>query len=325
LADYEVVDDIRMSLVPAARRRRKLAVLASHTAVVSPSSFSTLRHFAAIAAKRGLEASLIGYEDLARLAEFDGLFVRQTTAIGGIAHRFAMRASALGVPVLDDPISIVRGSDKLVQHHLMAARDVPMPRTRIVASAGDISDAVDALGLPLVLKIRDGCYCRGVEKAETVSQGEQIATRMLAFSASIVAQEYLPTPYDWRVGILAGSPLFACKYHMVHGHWQVVARGPRGSLINGEVEAVALHRVPANVVELALRAASCIGSGLYGVDIKETGRGPAVIEVNDNPDMDVDAETVANPEAWDRLATWFAAAMVAAGCRRSQALAAVAS
>jgi hypothetical protein len=34
-----------------------------------------------------------------------------------------------------------------------------------------------------------------------------------------------------------------------------------------------------------------------------------VIEVNDNPDIDCDAETGGNPEAWDRLAEWFASAM----------------
>lgn len=262
LAPARNVDDVRISLAPAARRRRKLAVLVSHTDVVSPSSFSTLRHFAAIAARRDIEASLIGSEGLAQLPEFDGLFIRQTTSVGGIAHSFATRASGLGMPVLDDPMSIVRGSDKLTQHRLMAARGVPMPQTRIVAGASAIGDAAHVLGLPLVLKIRDGCYCRGVEKAESVSQGEEVSTRMLAFSGGILVQEYLPTLYDWRVCILGGSPLFACKYHMVPGHWQVVARGTRGSLVNGPVEPVSLHRVPAKILDLAgyRRAASGRGS-----------------------------------------------------------------
>src|SRR5712691_7939716 len=93
LADDATGDGGLMSLAPAARRPRKLAILVSHTDVVSPSSFSTLKHFAAIAAKHDVEAALIGCEDLARLAEFDGLFVRQTTSVGGIAHKFSRRAS----------------------------------------------------------------------------------------------------------------------------------------------------------------------------------------------------------------------------------------
>ncbi len=35
-----------------------------------------------------------------------------------------------------------------------------------------------------------------------------------------------------------------------------------------------------------MRAAGLIGSGLYGVDLKETQKGVLVIEVNDNPNID---------------------------------------
>ena len=42
--------------------------------------------------------------------------------------------------------------------------------------------------------------------------------------------------------------------------------------------------------ELALRAAGLIGDGLYGVDIKQTERGPVVIEINDNPNLEVGVE-----------------------------------
>jgi hypothetical protein len=44
------------------------------------------------------------------------------------------------------------------------------------------------------------------------------------------------------------------------------------------------------VVEAGTRAASLIGSGLYGVDLKETERGVFVVEVNDNPNIDAGVE-----------------------------------
>ena len=44
------------------------------------------------------------------------------------------------------------------------------------------------------------------------------------------------------------------------------------------------------MVDLALRAAGLIGDGLYGVDIKQTDRGPVVIEINDNPNLEVGVE-----------------------------------
>jgi glutathione synthase/RimK-type ligase-like ATP-grasp enzyme len=39
-----------------------------------------------------------------------------------------------------------------------------------------------------------------------------------------------------------------------------------------------------------LHAASLIGDGLYGVDLKQTPKGPVVIEVNDNPSIDSGVE-----------------------------------
>ena len=47
---------------------------------------------------------------------------------------------------------------------------------------------------------------------------------------------------------------------------------------------------PAKVVEIATKAASLIGSGLYGVDLKETDRGVFVVEINDNPNIDAGVE-----------------------------------
>ena len=39
-------------------------------------------------------------------------------------------------------------------------------------------------------------------------------------------------------------------------------------------------------MKTALKAASLIGNGLYGVDLKQTAKGVVVIEVNDNPNID---------------------------------------
>ena len=48
--------------------------------------------------------------------------------------------------------------------------------------------------------------------------------------------------------------------------------------------------VPRCVRETALRAANLIGDGLYGVDIKQRGNKAYVIEINDNPNIDLGIE-----------------------------------
>ncbi len=56
------------------------------------------------------------------------------------------------------------------------------------------------------------------------------------------------------------------------------------------------------MTELGCRAAGLIGDGLYGVDIKQTNGGLAVIEINDNPNLDVGIEdAVLKDELYRRI------------------------
>lgn len=56
------------------------------------------------------------------------------------------------------------------------------------------------------------------------------------------------------------------------------------------------------MVRLGVRAASLIGNGLYGVDIKELNGKPAIIEINDNPNVDAGYEDrVLGQELYDRI------------------------
>jgi glutathione synthase/RimK-type ligase-like ATP-grasp enzyme len=295
----------------------QLAILAPAADELSPSSPSSIQHFCRVASSHGVQASLIGKTDYGRLGEFDALFIRQITSVDGIAHRFALRAQRLGLPVIDDPLSIVRGSSKTIQHRLLSAQRIPTPRSLILGRVDDVREAVEQLGLPLVLKIPDGSFSIGVEKAEALEQCRQIAATMLRQHREIIAQEYLPTPFDWRLCILDGAPLFACKYHVAPGHWQVNAHDGEGSVVPGPTEPVPLHLVDGKLISLATAAGRCLGRGLYGIDLKEGASGPVVVEVNDNPDMDSDVETCANPEAWDRLVAWFVTAVWSSALRSS--------
>ena len=59
-------------------------------------------------------------------------------------------------------------------------------------------------------------------------------------------------------------------------------------------------------MQTAVRAARCIGDGLYGVDLKQTPQGVVVIEVNDNPNLEHGVEDAAEKDTvWIRLTQWF--------------------
>src|SRR3546814_1892046 len=62
----------------------------------------------------------------------------------------------------------------------------------------------------------------------------------------------------------------------------MIRRPPRSTRTDTLFPYTTLFR---SVVELALKAASLIGNGLYGVDLKQTPKGVVVIEVNDYPSI----------------------------------------
>ena len=271
-----------------------------------PSAIQSLRYWAKIAEKMGVEVEPITRKDLSKLANYDALFIRETTSISNHTYRFARRAQQEGMPVIDDPLSMIRCTNKVYLAELMSHNKVPIPPTVMIAGSGDFEVAAQTLGFPLVLKIPDSSFSRGVKKADNPQQLRELATEWLEHSDLIIAQKFVPTQYDWRVGVLGGQPLFAVHYLMAKKHWQIVNHKPNGKPDEGGIKAFTLQQTPAAVVETAVRAARCIGDGLYGVDLKETAEGVFVIEVNDNPNLDHGWEDSGEKdEVWVKLTQWF--------------------
>jgi len=289
-----------------AEPRFTLAVLFDAKDPMPPSDLPTVKRFARIAEGMGLGVDLVGKGELARLAAYDALWIRETTHIDHHSYRFAQRAEQEGMPVIDDPRSIMRCTNKVYLAELLQAHKLPTPPTRIIAGKRDVETAAQALGYPLVLKIPDGSFSRGVKKAEDRASLERLAGDMLEESDLILAQAFMPTTFDWRVGVLDGAPLFVSQYHMAKKHWQIVRHDPGGRATPGRFTTLPLAAAPAAVIEVAVKAAALMGRGLYGVDIKETPSGIVVIEVNDNPDLNHDVEDLAEGDiVWHRLVSWF--------------------
>jgi len=271
-------------------RRRKLvarydlAILHDPTAEEPPSDDRAIHRFVKAAAELGIETRLITKDAYSRIAEFDALFIRETTFVNHHTYRFARRAAQLGLAVIDDPESIVRCTNKVYMAELFARHGIPAPRSRILHREN--VDAVLAdLGLPCVLKRPDSSFSAGVIKAETEEEMRAGAAEFLEKSELVIAQEFLPTEYDWRIGVFEGETLYACKYHMARKHWQIMNwEGKRDRY--GKVDALPIDHVPRPVLRTALRAARVTGDGLYGVDLKQVDEQVYVIEVNDNPTIE---------------------------------------
>ncbi len=274
---------------PGARTGRpRLAILWDPNEPQKPSNDEALTRFVNTAPLVGLEAELIGPDALERLPEFDALFNRAGPE--GIIYEFVRRAESLGMPVVDDPESIVKCGNKVYMQELLNRHRIATPRT-LVVHRGNVDEIVPTLGLPCVLKLPDSGFGLDVVKIESEDSLRKEAERFFKQSELLIAQEWLPSEFDWRIGIFDRRPLFVAKYFMAPGYWKVnkVVEGQE-KLVEGKTEALTIGETPERVINTALRAANLVGRSLYGADLKQVGDRDYVIEVNINPNIDAGNE-----------------------------------
>jgi len=269
--------------------RYDLAILHNPSEEQPPSDAKAIRKFIKAAQQLDFSVELITKNDYGRIAEFDALLIRETTAVNHHTYRFARRAKVEGLVVIDDPDSILKCCNKVYLAELMQRHRIPAPQTSIV-NRSNMNAVSSSIGMPCILKQPDSAFSQGVLKVDSRPEFLSAAARLLEKSDLIIAQEFMPTEFDWRIGVFNRQPLFACRYYMVGGHWQIMQHNGGEKAQEGFSEGVALERVPPSVTATALKAANLIGDGLYGVDLKEVDSKVYVMEVNDNPNVDHDIE-----------------------------------
>ena len=270
--------------------RYALAILADETEEEPSSNVKAIARFVRAAQNVGFYCEVIGKDDFDRLNEFDALFIRSTTNVNNYTYKFSRCAHAEGIVVVDDPISIVRCANKVFQAEQATMKKVPIPKTVIVHKA-NVDTFSKQIGFPLVIKQPDSQFSQGVFKADNEEELEKITKKLFKHSALLIAQEFVPTKFDWRIGIFNRKPIYACKYYMARSHWQIVNKKAKGSCRYGGFETLEISAVPKKILDIALKMANLIGDGLYGVDLKETSDGRILmIEVNDNPNIDAGIE-----------------------------------
>ncbi|MBV9889454.1 MAG: RimK-like ATPgrasp N-terminal domain-containing protein, partial [Rhizobacter sp.] len=165
----------------AAEAKPKVAILRDPAEEHRPSNEQALRKFVEVAPSVGLVAEVIGPDALERLGEFDGLLIRAGTDVAGYTYEFARRAESLGMPVVDDPDSILKCTNKVYLRELMSRHGIPEPKTMVVHRE-NLDQVIPTLGLPCVLKLPDSGFGLDVLKIESEDQLESKAAKFFAIS-----------------------------------------------------------------------------------------------------------------------------------------------
>jgi glutathione synthase/RimK-type ligase-like ATP-grasp enzyme/ribosomal protein S18 acetylase RimI-like enzyme len=264
-----------------------LAILINPYEVNPPSNKKALEKFRDAGEKNGFFVEFITNEDIHRINEFDALFIRETTAVNNYTYEIARLAYAEGLIVIDDPWSIIKCSSKFYLKEKMSKARVLMPKSKIISRGDNLSLSVEGdFKFPLILKQPDSAFSLGVYMVNDMKEFVMKCNELFINSEFIISQEFKPSEFDWRIGILDNQVIFASKYYMVKGHWQIYDW--QSDLIDpsGDFETLNIEDVPDLVIETALKATSYIGDGLYGVDLKMIDGKCYLIEINDNPNID---------------------------------------
>src|SRR5207247_10007429 len=96
---------------------------------MAPSSPYSIKHMTRIAERLSVDVEPVTRRQLAEIAEYDGLFIRETTSIDNHTYRFARRAWQEGMPVIDDPISMLRCTDKVLLLEILGRIQFDTPPT----------------------------------------------------------------------------------------------------------------------------------------------------------------------------------------------------
>jgi glutathione synthase/RimK-type ligase-like ATP-grasp enzyme len=267
----------------------KLGIFVNRQTLSSSEQLTSVVKCRDVAESMGHTAEFIFPVDIKKIPRLDALFIRANTDPMNITYVAARMAQMYGVPVIDDPSSIQICADKINMYMHLMNKNVSMPRTKFLKKK-EIDEAQAALlfeelGTPLVLKEPSTSFSVRVEKVSSVGELLKTARRFFKLSDWIVVQEYIESRFDWRVGVINGQLLYACRYIIPSETFKIQA-SVNGHIVYCDVESVPADQVPPEVIELGREAGNAIGKGMYGVDIKESNGKLYVIEVNDNPSLD---------------------------------------
>ncbi len=274
-----------------------------------PREEAALQNFKQAAEKSGSQFSFLFRENIKDIPNYDAVLIRATTDPLFTSYIVSKTAYEYGLRVIDDPESIKICANKIHQYALFEKYDVPRIPTIFLSKHElhhkKINEIFKTLGKPVVIKAPYTSFSRYVEKAACETSFREIAKRFFKKSDVLAIQKFTPTAFDWRVGVLGNDILYVCKYMIPKGKWKHGAklRG-KPTVIWGRTESLQKKDMPPKLREVALKACSVVGKGLYGVDIKEVNGEYVVVEVNDNPSIYAGYEDLMDQDIYQRIISY---------------------
>ncbi len=183
----------------------------------------------------------------------------------------------MGIPVLNDAASIARSRDKFRSLQLLNKHNIAIPRTVMLKSPENLSEALDLVGgPPVILKLVQGTQGVGVILAESREAVESTLDTLWRLGQNIIIQEFIKESRgeDIRAFVVGGEVVAAMRRKARVGEFRSnIHRG-------GSAAAV---RLSSEYQNAAIKSAEVLGLKIAGVDMLRSKDGPKVMEVNSSP------------------------------------------
>jgi ribosomal protein S6--L-glutamate ligase len=212
------------------------------------------------------------------LQTFDALLVRTMPpgSLEQVVFRMDVlaRLEAAGTPVINPARAIEAAVDKYLATARLHAAGLCVPRTACCQTADEAMLAFAALGGDVVLKPLFGSEGRGITRLADEALAQRAFKLLEELRAVIYLQEFVPHEgADLRV-LVIGPRVLGMRRHNPLDWRTNISRGATPSRFD----------VPADLADLAQRAAAAVGAPLAGVDLLPGRDGRMyTIEVNAVP------------------------------------------
>lgn len=186
-----------------------------------------------------------------------------------------------GVFALNTSSSIECSRDKLRALQVLAMNEVMVPRTAFVHRKQDLIKAIEDIGgAPVVIKLIEGTQGTGVVLAEDLNSAQALMELLQFARQRVIVQKFVKESRGTDVrAFVINNQVVAAMRRTATNPSEFRSNLHRG----GKTESIVL---PEAYEQAALKAASCLGLSVAGVDLLETADGPLVLEVNSSPGLE---------------------------------------
>ena len=186
----------------------------------------------------------------------------------------------MGVPTLNNAISILNSRDKFRSLQFLAANGIQIPTTYFSNDLFYAKKIVQSkLGYPFIIKVLEGTQGLGVYLVRDEANASEILSHFIEKKTKIILQKYIEefSGKDLRVFVV-GNKIVASMMRIAAGDdfRSNLHRGGRGEKVDLSQEEQ----------EMAINSCKALNLQIGGVDILRGKKGPMVIEVNSSPGLE---------------------------------------